>query len=426
MGRIVGLPSIKPRLRCCRREGLRKLSPDLISKARDETATQVTRIGLTFLGTTAFCLLSLLSPDSALLGGNERINVPLAGPVSFFGFMLLGPMVLIVLRVYLQIYVEHSDRLDRLAVSAVRAPTLVPLRNPLIWVLSGLTFYLLLPVAMMLFAWKAAVFPSWGAGLLSVATGVVVSHVVLPFSRFSWLSRALVSVAAAIIAAGLLSFVPVRRPFDLFRANLSGQWLLEVDLRNAYLRFADLSGAILVGAKLSGANLIRANLSGADLSGANLSGARLNVGDLSGAILHFAKLNNATLSYAKLSGANLLRANLSGADLSNADLSNAKLFTVNLTGADMRGATLSNANLTYATLSNADLSNADLSNAELLLADLSDANLNKAKNLTQTQLDGACGNAKTKLPEGLVLAGKQCAELLDFLPELRDLLRPTD
>jgi hypothetical protein len=34
--------------------------------------------------------------------------VPFAGPVSFFGFMLLGPAVLIVLRVYLQIYVEHK------------------------------------------------------------------------------------------------------------------------------------------------------------------------------------------------------------------------------------------------------------------------------------------------------------------------------
>ena len=92
------------------RRGLRKLSSDFIGKAADETATQVTRIGLTFLGTSAFCLLSLLSPDSALLGGSERINVPFAGPVSFFGFMLLGPAVLIVLRIYLQIYVEHSER----------------------------------------------------------------------------------------------------------------------------------------------------------------------------------------------------------------------------------------------------------------------------------------------------------------------------
>jgi hypothetical protein len=165
MGRIVKLPSIKPRL-ASRHQGLRKLSPDLISKARDETATQVTRIGLTFLGTAAFCLLSLFSPDSALLGGSEKINVPLAGPVSFFGFMLLGPAVLIALRAYLQIYVEHSDRLDRLArsVPLVRAPTLVPLRNPLIRVLSGVTFYLLLPLALLLFAWKAAVFPRWGIG----------------------------------------------------------------------------------------------------------------------------------------------------------------------------------------------------------------------------------------------------------------------
>jgi hypothetical protein len=138
---IVEHPSIK--LRSTSRQGLRKLSPDLISKAKDETTAQVTRVGLTFLGTAAFCLLSLLSPDSALLGSNEKINVPFAGPVSFLGFMLLGPTVLIVLRVFLQIYVEHGDRLDRLArsVSVVRAPTLVPLQNSLIRLLSALIFY---------------------------------------------------------------------------------------------------------------------------------------------------------------------------------------------------------------------------------------------------------------------------------------------
>jgi hypothetical protein len=89
MGRIVQLPSIRPRS-TQRHHGLRKLSPDLIIKARDETAAQVIRIGLTLLGTAAFCLLSLLGPDSALLGGNEKIQVLGAGPVSFIGFMLLG------------------------------------------------------------------------------------------------------------------------------------------------------------------------------------------------------------------------------------------------------------------------------------------------------------------------------------------------
>jgi len=439
MGRILELPSIKPRS-TSRRQGLRKLSPDLISKARDETATQVTRVGLTFLGTAAFCLLSLLSPDTALLGGSEKINVPFAGPMSFFGFMLLGPAVLIVLRVYLQIYVEHSDRLDRLArsVSAVRAPTLVPLQNSLIWLFSGLIFYMLLPVTILLFAWKAAVFPAWGLGLFSVALAVIASHVMLPFSKFSWRSKGLLSVSAAIIAGGvMLGLAPPHRPFNLFRASLSGQWLVNQDFRKAYLELANLSGANLSRANLSGAKLFDANLSGANLSGANLGGANLsgatlsnanlslaglsgnnlsladlsdaNLGnaDLIGANLIGANLSNANLSLAGLSGAdlngaklfdaNLSGANLSGANLSRADLSDANLGNAGLSGADLSLAHLSGANLSRADLSRADLSGANLSRADLSAADLSDANLgnaglsgatlSNAKNLTQTQLD---------------------------------------
>src|SRR6516162_8013440 len=449
MGRILELPSIKPRS-TSRRQGLRKLSPDLISKARDETATQVTRVGLTFLGTAAFCLLSLLSPDTALLGGSEKINVPFAGPMSFFGFMLLGPAVLIVLRVYLQIYVEHSDRLDRLArsVSAVRAPTLVPLQNSLIWLFSGLIFYMLLPETILLFAWKAAVFPAWGLGLFSVALAVIASHVMLPFSKFSWRSKGLLSVSAAIIAGGvMLGLAPPHLPFNLFRASLSGQWLVNQDFRKAYLELANLSGANLSRANLSGAKLFDANLSGANLSGANLGGANLsgatlsnanlslaglsgnnlsladlsdaNLGnaDLIGANLIGANLSNANLSLAGLSGADLngaklFDANLSGANLSRADLSDANLGNAGLSGADLSLAHLSGANLSRADLSRADLSGANLSRADLSAADLSDANLgnaglsgatlSNAKNLTQTQLDEACGNA-TKLPEGLTI-----------------------
>jgi hypothetical protein len=338
MGRIVELPSIKLGSTSSR-QGLRKLSPDFISKARDETATQVTRLGLTFLGTAAFCRLSLLSPDSALLGGSEKINVPFAGPVSFLGFMLLGPAVLIVLRVYLQIYVEHSDRLDRLAraVSIVRAPTLVPLQNPLIRVFGGLVFYLLLPVTMMLFAWKAAVFPAWGSGLLCVAIGVIVSHTKLR-GRSSWRSKGLVSLSAAIIAGGAaFSFGPLSRPFRLDRANLSGQWLRGNDLSEAYLR--------------------NANLTGADLSGANLSGASVQGANLRDAILD--------------------EANLSGADLSSANLRGANLRDANLRGANLRG------------------------------ANLRDAKMGGVRNLTQLQLDEACGNANTGLPDGLTL--KPCS-----------------
>jgi hypothetical protein len=53
---------------------------------------------------------------------------------------------------------------------------LVPLENSLIRLFNGLIFYLLLPLAMTLFAWKAAVFPAWGSALLCVAVGVIASH----------------------------------------------------------------------------------------------------------------------------------------------------------------------------------------------------------------------------------------------------------
>src|SRR5262249_19935852 len=247
MGSIVELPSIKRRS-TSRRQGLRKLSPDLISKARDETATQVTRVGLTFLGTAAFCLLSLLSPDTALLGDSEKINVPLAGPVSFMGFMVLGPLVLIVLRVYLQIYVEHSDRLDRLArsLSVVRAPTFVPLQNHLIRLFSGFVFYVLLPLTMLLFTWKAAVFPAWGSALFGVSIAVIPSHVGLLFSKFSWGRSGMLSVSAGILGATFFAAgatfdnSPFHRGFVLYRANLSGQSLAREDLRRANLIFANL------------------------------------------------------------------------------------------------------------------------------------------------------------------------------------------
>jgi hypothetical protein len=188
------------------RQGLRTLSADLIDKASDETADQVVRLMLAFVGTAAFCLLSLASPDSGLLTSNEKLTLPGAGPVSFFGFMLLGPAILIVLRIYLQIYVEHNARLDRIAqrLPVVRAPTLAPLKNPLIRTFSGFTFYLLLPVTMLVFAWKAAVFPAGGSGLLCVAAGVIAGHAMLPLRRVSWRTRALVSVGAAILVGAIL------------------------------------------------------------------------------------------------------------------------------------------------------------------------------------------------------------------------------
>jgi hypothetical protein len=330
------------------RQGLRRLSPDLISKARDETAVQVTRILLAFVGTATFCLIGLTVSDRTLLVGTiDNITVPFAGPVSFAGFLVIGPVVLIVLRIFLQIYVEHVDRLNRIAgrMPVVRAPILLPLQNPLLRFFSGFAFYLLLPSTMLLFVWQAAVISAASAAWVWIpfclAAGVITAHGMLPFRSVSWRSKAFLSLGAAIIAP-LLIDLRFQRPFFLMSANLSAQDISGRDLENAFLIVANLNGA-----KLEFANLHRAKLNHANLNNANLSGA-----DLTGA-----NLNNANLPHADLDGANLYGANLNGAYLGNANLQ---------------------------------------------FADLTGADLNGARDLTQAQLDKAwCGNAK--LPEGLTI-----------------------
>ena len=377
-------------------QGLWKPAPEVIARARDDTSAQINRILLTFVGTTIFCLLSLLTPDSALLAGGEKLNVPFAGPVSFFGFMLLGPAVLIVLRIYLQIYVEHERRLDLVAQSmpSVRALTLTPARNPLLRVFGGFVFFLLLPLAMLSFSWKAAVFPYWGTGLFSVTAAVVAMHLMLLVRGLSWPIRSILSLGVAIVAGGMMMGLgPVHRPFGLPRANLSDLWIDDIDLRGADLRHANLTNTSLWDANLSGADLIGARLAGALLERADLTDAELETDDLSGADLAEAKLVNANFTGGKLINAFLGGADLTGATLTRVNLSGANLSAANLTDTSFRRANLSGANLIGANLTGADLNRANLSGA----------NLGRSKGLTQEQFDKACGDAKTLLPPGIKL-----------------------
>ena len=109
---------------------------------------------------------------------------------------------------------------------------------------------------------------------------------------------------------------------------------------------------------------------------------------------------------AKLCGANLTKAHLSMAHLTKADLTKAHLTKADLFKANLTKADLTKANLTKAYLIKADLTKANLSKAELRGANLSKANLAGAtltnvKNLIQSQLNQACVDEDTTLPEGL-------------------------
>ncbi len=153
---------------------------------------------------------------------------------------------------------------------------------------------------------------------------------------------------------------------------------------------------LVKGAKLQNANLQNANMVGAFIVNADLSRANLQKARLQMANLQRAKLRETNLSGARLSGTNL-----SGADLSLANLQGAFLFHANLQETNLQMANLQGAFLYEANLQEADLQTANLQGANLYGAKLRAANLNLAKHLTQPQINQACVDKYTKLPEGL-------------------------
>jgi uncharacterized protein YjbI with pentapeptide repeats len=100
-----------------------------------------------------------------------------------------------------------------------------------------------------------------------------------------------------------------------------------------------------------------------------------------------------------LRSANFAESQLYAADMIEADLSRANLFAANLAGANLFAA-----NLAGADLSGADLFGANLTRADLTAANLAAADLSESKNITQDQLNRACGDPSTKLPPGLTIA----------------------
>jgi Pentapeptide repeats (8 copies) len=137
-----------------------------------------------------------------------------------------------------------------------------------------------------------------------------------------------------------------------------------------------------------------------DLRNTHLPKARLDNAQLQHAILIGANLQDAYLSGAHLQHATLIEARLQRADLTWAELSLANLIEANLQDACLNRAELQDAILLQTHLERADLREANLKGARLWKAQLQGANLTGAKNLTQDQIDRACVDGDTKLPEG--------------------------
>jgi uncharacterized protein YjbI with pentapeptide repeats len=105
--------------------------------------------------------------------------------------------------------------------------------------------------------------------------------------------------------------------------------------------------------------------------------------------------------HCELAGADLTNQCVKQGNLEGADFSGAKLVLMCMSYANFKGASFRNADLSGANLAHAILDDADLSGATLSIASIKGTDLSRAKGLTQSQLDLACGDADTRGPSAL-------------------------
>lgn len=174
---------------------------------------------------------------------------------------------------------------------------------------------------------------------------------------------------------------------------------------------------------LGGVNLANSNLFNADFTSTDLSGSDLTSADLEKATLMRASLARATAdranfmrveayrgNFSRMSAENasfvsseLQRANFAGAKLNGADFERAELGRANFYQAVLTGTRFPTANLSRAVLSGAIFEGPiDFSHAFMFQTRIEGVDLSEARGLTQEQVDLACGDVATKLPDGLV------------------------
>ena len=419
---------------------------DVVREAHKQYAETINKVMFTLLGVALFCLLMVLSSSDhkLLLATDSTITVPVANaPLSFVGFLVVAPFLLLVLTVYLHIFFgywldcerERQYLNQRLRPPIESIPTLFSFPDAVSRFLTGGIFYWLVPVVLGVITWKVWADRTMGLLLTCVSGFVTIALVFLqirrrPDNQRTWWPRLGYTILILIIGLMVLATcIPksFQRSLNFISAELPNASFVRKNLSRSDASFANLQGAnfqeailqdtilqqaLLREAKLQGADLQRADLQRADLQGANLREANLREADLGRANLQEAnpqadlgraKLQGANLGKAKLpeanlQGANLLQATLREANLSHAFLPEANLQWAILREADLSHAFLPGANLPEAVLPGALLPGANLPGANLQGANLQGADLTETENLTQDQVDTACCDENTKLP----------------------------
>jgi uncharacterized protein YjbI with pentapeptide repeats len=412
-----------------------------------EATKNARKIYFIYLSFLSYCALTIVSTTDRQIILNEKVHLPiLRVGVSFYGFFILAPILLIFTFLYLQFYLNKNNQFiyelknNYGGIDSRRLyPWLLNLSEKedvegFMKFLQGIvvtcSLWYSMPIVLSLFSYL--VFKvhnpvlTYIMGALAIIGTLLVLYFwaqyedssrnynfkdmfIIPFTqrhagKITLFSFVVLSQAFIFM---LINFITVEGSFNgsaFGNVDLSYQKLVsepKVDYKGLY--WGNLKGIHLEGANLTNTILKRADLRGAHLQKARLNYVNLTGADLSDADLWRADLTGAELIGVDFTGANLTEANFTGANLSgvileDADLSNAKLFRVDFTGANLSGADLTGADLSGVDLSDADLWGTDFTGAnlwgvalwgvDLAESDFTEANLSGA-DLTGANLSGA-------------------------------------
>ena len=157
------------------------------------------------------------------------------------------------------------------------------------------------------------------------------------------------------------------------------------------LTFSDLSKSVFM----------RTSMIKADFTRAKLDGARFQKADLTKSEGYRASFVGAKFLDTRMTKTEFSRADFSRASFENIDWAKAELGRANFERVRMKEVNFEFANLARARFTDASLSGVYFTKAYTFLTRLEGVDLRRVINLTQSQLDIACGDDKTKLPDGL-------------------------
>jgi uncharacterized protein YjbI with pentapeptide repeats len=368
-----------------------------LKKRHTELSNNINRILFTLLSFGFFCALTLNQPDEMVIKNGGKIKIPFVSmEVDFLTFLIIGPIALLGITAYLILFLQDIRKYDGLP-CCEKQPYIFTLDAKPAKLISSIMFFGFTPLILLLFYIKTRVNPSYAvyAGLLMVSATLTMAV----YFFYQHLKRRETGLAFAIVVVCGLLLLPISPLFNLntlLPIRVSGADLANLNLAGFELAGAQAEKTVFNESVFYQMKLTKLYAPHAEFKNANFVGANLDQSDLGSANLEKAVLSWSSLKESRLTGTVMREAQMIETDLTGATLVNANLEMANLSRAVFKKAYLERVRF-----SEADLAGATFEDAKLFGADLG-----TARNLTQEQLNMACGDKDTIVIAGLRL--KEC------------------